>query len=370
MADSLPRVSFARRPILVFWETTVACPLSCRHCRASAVHDPLPGQMDLAESLGLVEQVAELGPPRPVLVMTGGDCLSRPDLLELAAHAQRLGVPVALSPSVSPKLEPSVMAEMSRLGVKAVSVSLDGAGPATHDRVRGVDGHYQATIETITWLLQMGFRVQVNTTVMRSNLSELADIAALLLRLGVPIWEVFFLIEVGRGEELRSPTAAENEEVCQFLFETSRHPLLVRTVEAPFFRRVVAERRSGREFAGPLYQRLCARLAELAGPGGRPPRPQTVGTRDGMGVVFVSHDGVVRPSGFLPLAVGDLRRQRLAEVYRESPLLQSIRAAEFSGRCGHCPYRQLCGGSRARAYAASGDPLGEDPGCAFQPAAA
>ncbi len=369
MEEPARRVTFAERPILVFWETTVACPLSCRHCRASAVHHPLPGQLDHAESLDLVDQVAELGQPRPVLVMPGGDCLARPDLKELVAHARTLGVPVALSPSVSPQLDRSTMAEMKSLGVKAVSVSLDGSTPTTHERVRGVDGHFQATVDAIRWLVEMGFRVQVNTTVMRSNLEELADVAALLLRLAVPIWEVFFLIEVGRGEDLRSPTAEENEEVCHFLYETSRHPLLVRTVEAPFFRRVVAERRSGADFSGPLYLRLRTRLQELAGPGGRPPRPQTVGTRDGMGVVFVSHDGLVRPSGFLPMAVGDLRRQRLAEVYRESPLLRSIRAAEFSGRCGSCAYRQLCGGSRARAFAAGGDPLGEDPGCAYRPAA-
>ncbi len=369
MEEPSPRVTFAERPILVFWETTVACPLSCRHCRASAVHHPLPGQLDLAESLDLVEQVAELGHPRPVLVMTGGDCLARPDLGELVAHARGLGVPVALSPSVSPKLDRPTMAEMKRLGVKAVSVSLDGSTPDTHDRVRGVGGHFEATVEAIRWLVEMGFRLQVNTTVMRSNLRELADVGALLIHLGVPVWEVFFLIEVGRGEDLRSPTAEENEQVCQFLYETSRHPLLVRTVEAPFFRRVVAERRAGATFSGPLYRMLRSRLHVLAGPGRRPPRPQTVGTRDGMGVVFVSHDGLVRPSGFLPMAVGDLRRQRLAEVYRESPLLRSIRAAEFSGRCGSCAYRQLCGGSRARAFADGGDPLGEDPGCAYRPAA-
>lgn len=347
----------------------MACPLSCRHCRASALHEPLPGELTTAEAYRLLEQVAGMGPPNPVLVMTGGDCLSRPDLLELTGYARQLRLPVALSPSVSPLLDPRRLKQFQRFGVRAVSLSLDGARPETHDRVRGVDGHFHATLESLRWLLEMGFRVQVNTTVMRSNLTELADVAALLLQLGVPIWEVFFLIEVGRGGALEAPSAADNEDVCHFLYDASAHPLLVRTVEAPFFRRVTAQRRAnpGPPAAGPLYSELTARLEQLAGEGGRPPRPQTVGTRDGMGVVFVAHDGAVRPSGFLPMAVGDIRERSLGELYRDSPLLRHIRAADFSGRCGQCQYRTLCGGSRARAFAATGDPLGEDPGCAYTP---
>ncbi len=374
-----PRSShtFSERPILVFWETTAACPLRCRHCRASALHTPLPGELTTAEGHRLVEEVAAMGPPRSVLVLTGGDCLSRPDLLPLTSHARALGLPVALSPSVSPNLTPTTMAPYRAFGVRSVSISLDGCLAVTHDGVRGIPGHLQRTIATIKWLTAMGFRVQVNTTVMAQNVEELADLAALLLEIGVPVWEVFFLIEVGRGEHVPGLDAAENEDVCHFLHEASAHGILVRTVEGPFFRRVVAQRRrlsahglpSESPVPGPLYRRLHDRLLRLLGQG-REPRSQTVGTRDGMGVIFVGHDGRIRPSGFLPITLGDVRTESLGAVYRGHPLLNRIRQGQFSGRCGRCDFLGSCGGSRARAYAAGGDPLAEDPGCFYQPSRA
>ena len=367
------RLDFEQRPILVFWETTKACLLSCRHCRATALPEAMPGELSSAAGHQLLEQVAGFGKPAPILVLTGGDCLMRPDLLELTTHARRLGLTVALSPSVTPRLTPSALAPFLDLGVKVVSISLDGAAEATHDGVRGVPGHFDATVAALTWLGQAGFKVQVNTTVMRENMRELADVAALLHRLQVPLWEVFFLVSVGRGTAVSAPTAAENEDISHFLFEASQYGFLVRTVEAPFFRRVASWRRGvgelddPREYfgLGPLYSDLRRRLRQLLGEPTRKAIAPSVATRDGMGVIFVAHDGSVRPSGFLPLALGNVMDQPLAEIYRESPVLRAIRAADFAGRCGVCQFRSICGGSRSRAFAATGDPLGEDPGCAY-----
>lgn len=365
------RPRFEERPVLVFWETTRACSLSCRHCRATAQPNAAPGELSTGQAARLLQQVADFGHPGPILVLTGGDCLSRPDILELVTAARGLGLVVALSPSVTPRLNPEAMGRMYALGVRSVSISLDGAEPATHDRIRGLPGHQGKTLEALQWLLQMGFRVQVNTTVMRANATELADLAALLHRLGVPIWEVFFLVEVGRGSSLASLTPAENAAVCQFLYSASRYGFLVRTVEAPFFRRVAAERRAAESAAqvprspevGGLDERLELRLGSLLGPPRRRPMAQGIATRDGMGVIFVGHDGSVHPSGFMPFVLGNVKEKSLAEIYRDSPTLKAIRGADFHGRCGSCSYRQVCGGSRARAYAGSGDPLGEDPGC-------
>jgi radical SAM protein len=365
------RPRFEERPVLVFWETTRACALSCRHCRATAQQDAAPGELSTELAHRLLEEVAGFGPPRPILVLTGGDCLARPDILELVSAARALGLVVALSPSVTLRLNPEVMGRMHALGVRSVSISLDGAAASTHDRIRGVPGHQAQTLEALSWLRGMGFKVQVNTTVMRSNATELADLAALLHRLGIPVWEVFFLVEVGRGRSLTSLEPAENAAVCQFLYSASQYGFLVRTVEAPFFRRVVAERlaeNASEQFArvpeaGGLEELLAGRLLRLLGPPLRRPMAQGIATRDGMGVIFVGHDGAVRPSGFLPLALGNVKHQSLREIYRENPLLRSIRRANFHGRCGCCSYRHVCGGSRARAYAGNGDPLGEDPGC-------
>jgi radical SAM protein len=365
------RVDYAQRPMLVFWETTRACGLSCKHCRASATLQALPGELDTAEGKALIDQVAGFGRPYPILVLTGGDCLLRPDLFDLVAYAQSLGIPTALSPSVTPLLTDEAIERIATCGVKAVSISLDGACAATHDGVRGIDGLFVKTLEAIRKLVAAGLTVQVNTTVMRTNVDELADVAALMAELGVHIWEVFFLVHVGRGVAEGALTPQEHEDVAHLLWQASHYGYIVRTVEAPFFRRVVVQRRNG----GPapdteLYRRLAARLEELLGAPRTTPSAHTAATRDGKGILFVAHDGQVYPAGFLPLELGSVRDHPLAELYRTHPVLLGVRGAQFGGRCGHCPYGDLCGGSRARAFAASGDPLGEDPACAYDPATA
>jgi radical SAM protein len=359
---------YAERPMLVFWETTRACLLACRHCRASAVAQSLPGELSTAEGYDLIDQVAGFGRPYPILVLTGGDCLIRPDVFELAGYASALGVPVGLSPSVTPLLTPEVVARIASSGIRAVSISLDGARPATHESVRGITGHFDATVAAIRDLAAAGITVQVNTTVMQANAAELADIAALTVGSGASIWEVFFLVQVGRGVAEGDVTPLEYEEICHFLYDAAHYGVVVRTVEAPFFRRIAALRRAGgAPSRGALYRELTGRLADLLGEPVSRPSAHTAPTRDGKGILFVAHDGEVYPAGFLPIGLGSIRDQPLHTIYRHNPLLRSIRAAEFSGRCGRCQHADLCGGSRARAYAATGDALGEDPACSYEP---
>ena len=374
-AAALPRtmnsrspVDFAQRPMLVFWETTRACLLACRHCRASATTQAPPGELSTEEGHELIEQVAGFGRPYPILVLTGGDCLLRPDLFQLVEHAVSLGVPVCLSPSVTPLLNAAMVGRIARSGVRAVSVSLDGCEAQTHDGVRGIAGHFEATVAAIGQLAASGVTVQVNTTVMDGNVDDLPDIAALVAQAGAHIWEVFFLVQVGRGAAARPVSPAVHEDLCHFLYDASTHGFIVRTVEAPFFRRVVTMRRVGTPAPeSALYHRLSAELVGLLGPGTGHPSAHTSPTRDGKGIVFIAHDGEVYPAGFLPLGLGSVRTRPLREIYRDDPLLKSIRAARFTGRCGRCEYADLCGGSRARAYAATGDPLGEDPACPYRP---
>lgn len=365
-----PRVvDYAQRPMLVFWEVTRACQLACAHCRASATPGALPGELTHDEGLGLIQQVAGFGRPYPILVLTGGDCLLRPDIFELVDYASSLGIPVAMSPSVTPMLTEQAIAEMVDRGVKAVSLSLDGATAATHDGVRGIPGHFDQTIPAIRALVKAGLKVQINTTVMRANVDELAQIAQIVAENGAHIWEVFFLVHVGRGEATGAISAEEHESVCHFLFDVSHYGLTIRTVEAPFFRRVVQQRRKGG--AAPtdaLYLRLHGELQDLLGPPGERSSAHTASTRDGKGIVFVAHNGEVYPAGFLPLGLGSVRKTPLADIYRDHPVLLQIRAAEFGGRCGRCEYADLCGGSRARAYASTGDPLAEDSACPYEPA--
>lgn len=361
-------VDLDQRPILVFWESTRACLLACRHCRAEALPHAVPGELTHEESVAFIETLADFGRPAPILVITGGDALMRPDLLELVDAARATGVPVALAPSVTPLLTDELLAELRARGVKVASVSLDGATAATHEGLRQVAGHFAETLAAVRRLRSHGLVVQVNTVVTAENVEELPAIAKLVRDSGASIWEVFFLVQVGRGTAMGELSPAENEDVCHFLYEASRYGFIVRTVEGPFFRRVVAWREAGRPVeAGPLYERLAAGLLDQLGEPSAESKAQTKGTRDGRGIVFVSSTGDVYPAGFLPVTLGNVRERTVAELYREHPLMRDIRAARFSGRCGRCEYSDLCGGSRARAFASSGDPLGEDPACAYVP---
>jgi radical SAM protein len=369
---AMASIDFERAPMLLFWETTKACRLACRHCRAEALPEPLGGQLSTAEGLRLLDDAATFTPRPPVVIFTGGDPFMRSDLFTLAEHARALGMPLGFAPSVTPLLNRELARRMRAVGARTISVSLDGAHAATHDGVRAVDGHFARTKEAVRMLVAEGHTVQINTTVMRSNVEELADLATLVAEWGAHIWEVFFLVRTGRGAALEELSPVENEDVVHFLCEAACHGFIVRTVEAPFFRRVVAERAAlpagidpgGHFVLGDLYRQLSTRLRERLGAPGRS-RAQSMGTRDGKGVLFVSHDGDVYPAGFLPLALGNVRSRSIVDIYRHDRLLRAIRAARFKGRCGVCVFADRCGGSRARAFATFGDPLAEDPACAL-----
>nr|NNM90418.1 TIGR04053 family radical SAM/SPASM domain-containing protein [Bacilli bacterium] len=370
-----PSLNFNERPILVFWETTKSCLLACRHCRAEAMEEPMPGQLSFEEGKRFIESLLSFGRPYPVLIMTGGDVLMREDIFALADYAKELGIPVGFSPSVTPKLTDDAIERMGQLGVKAVSISLDGASSATHDAIRGVEGHFEQTVRALKKLADAGFTVQVNTAIMRDNVMDLPAIVQIMKETGVSVWEVFYLIHVGRGQNLQELTPFEYEQVSHFLYDASRYEIPVRTVEGPFFRRIITQRhndpildldtvRENYEL-GDLYTTLRTDLEMRLGKSQEAARSQTSGTRDGKGIIFIAHDGTVYPAGFLPLSLGNIKDTPLTAIYRDHPLLQKIRNAEFTGRCGSCTYRDLCGGSRARAFAATGDPLGEDHACDF-----
>ena len=357
------------KPILVFWETTRSCDLACQHCRASAIPDALPGELSHEEGLRLIDQVTEFGKPSPILVMTGGDVLKRQRFWELLDAVRGRGIPVAVSPAVTPLLNEEVIDRLAASGVSAISLSLDGATAEFHDGLRGVPGTFERTLAYLERAVKAGLKVQINSTVMTGNLEQLPALFQLIQERHADIWEVFFLIATGRGTELSAPSPEECESVCWLLNESARYGLVVRTVEGPFFRRVVHQANAGMPPDDqPLTRRLIEDLHRRLGPPTVPPQSRSARTRDGNGIVFVDYKGDVSPSGFLPVVEGNVRERTLADIYRTSPLFQSLRRADsFGGRCGRCAYRNMCGGSRSRAYAAFGDSLAEDPSCAYQP---
>ncbi len=361
------------KPLLVFYETTKACPLACRHCRANALLKPLPTELSTKEAMKLMDDLTGFGKPYPILIMTGGDPLTRDDIFELIDYAKSLGIPVALSPAVSTRLLNDDTLRNLKGKVSSVSISLDGARPETHNYSRRTALEpidvFKSTLEVFRKLREYGIEFQVNTAVMKLNVHELPQVFKIVKDSGANAWEVFFLIRVGRGMELEPLDPWESEDVVQFLYDASLYGLPIRTVEAPFFRRVIMQRNSGVKYVGgKLYQELVASLRELMG---EPPinikQPSFTPTRDGYGIIFIASDGSIYPSGFLPLTLGNVRKDNIVKIYREHPVLRSIRDARFNGKCGICEFRNVCGGSRARAFTELGDPLGSDPACVYEP---
>jgi AdoMet-dependent heme synthase len=352
-------IDFDERPFLAIWEVTQACDLACVHCRASAQPNRHPMELSTDEGKALIDQIASLRVP--VFVLTGGDPIKRPDLFELIGHARKVGVRVSLTPSATPLLTQEVVVRLKEAGLARLAVSLDGASAATHDAFRGMSGSFARTLDAVRWANEAGLPVQINTTFSRRNIVELDALVALMEQLKITLWSVFFLVPTGRGKLNDLLSADEFEQIFARLHWLSQTaPFDIKTTEAQHYRRYllqqqVAERRAG------VANETPDKLPDTIG---RAPR----GLNDGKGFVFISHTGEVFPSGFLPVSAGNIRQQPLATIYRESPLFVGLRSpANLEGKCGACNFKHICGGSRARAYALTGNPFAEEPCCAYVP---
>ena len=362
-------VDFQKAPFLVIWETTQACALACRHCRASARPWRDPRELTTDEGRALIEQVAGMG--TPLLVLSGGDPVNRPDLFDLVRHAKRCGLRTATIPAATAELTEDLVRALKDAGLDQMALSLDFPSADRHDAFRGVPGAFQKTMQGAAWARAAGMPLQINTTVCGDTVPYLEEMAALVERLGAVFWEVFFLVPTGRGSELRGLPAEECEKVFDLLYRTQKQGgFVVKVTEAPHYRRHVAQRErrlvgeSGRPSGAVAMPSL---LTRSEGPGhtvGLAPR----GVNSGNGFLFVSHVGEIYPSGFLPITAGNLRGTRLQDAYRASDLFLSLRDPDrLKGRCGACEFRFICGGSRSRAYATTGDYLETDPWCTYQP---
>lgn len=345
-AGGMKQFDFEDRPFIVIWEITRACALACRHCRASAQTLRHPLELNSDEALDFVDQVARTRPA--LFVLTGGDPMQREDLHAILARAQQNGLRVALSPSATPLFVSTDMARLKELGVARVSLSIDGATRDSHDRFRGVPGTWDLTMEAVRRVAEAGIELQINTTFTRQNLGEFDSFVELVTSLNPVLWSVFQLVPTGRGKAGDMLAADEMEYLFERLQELSCHARFdIKTTEGHHYRRVVLQKTRDR---GSLQKRA------------------PIGINDGKGFVFVSHIGEIFPSGFLPVSGGNVRREELIDVYRNHPLFRQLRDPRMlRGKCGICEFNKICGGSRARAYAMSGDPFGEEPLCSYHP---
>ncbi|WP_372629980.1 TIGR04053 family radical SAM/SPASM domain-containing protein [Cohnella sp.] len=345
-------------PFIVIWEVTRACALKCLHCRAEAQYRADPRQLTLEEGKKLIDSIAEMD--NPLFVFTGGDPLMRPDLFELAQYAiEEKKLPVSLTPSATPRVTRDAIRKAKEVGLSRWAFSLDGSRAEIHDHFRGTKGSYDLTMRGIEYLQEMQIPIQINTTVSQYNLHDLEATAEKVKEMGAVLWSVFFLVPTGRGMEKDMISPEQHEEVMKWLFRVQqRMPYGVKATEAPHFRRVFMQEKmrsgAGQEQAGTKRADLLGRAHK--------------GVNDGDGFVFISHIGDVYPSGFLPISCGNVREQSLTDIYRNSLVLQRLRDKSLlKGKCGACEFKELCGGSRARAYAVTGDELESDPYCAYIP---
>jgi radical SAM protein len=340
--------------MLVIWEMTQACDLSCIHCRAKARTKRHPLELSTAEAFHLIDQIAQMRVPR--FALTGGDPLKRPDLMPIVQYACRRGVPTSLTPSATPLLTRDAIFQLKSVGLTRVALSLDGSTAELHDGFRRVTGAYKQTLDAVRWCHEAGLPVQVNTTVSQYNVADLDNMIQLLTSLRIVLWSVFFLVPTGRGQSAALLNSDEHEAVFAKLYHASKHVKFhIKTTEGQHYRRYVLQQKARQPDARTEEELI-----------GRAPR----GVNDGNGFMFISHTGEVYPSGFLPLSAGNVLREPLADIYQNSRLFQSLRdSSQLKGRCGRCEFRDVCGGSRARAFAVSGDPLSEEPCCAYAPPA-
>ena len=355
------RDGFDASPLVVFYETTQACDLVCAHCRACAQPKRNPDELTPAGARALLDELCGFPEP-PLVVLTGGDPMKRPDIHEIVSHGVSRGLSMAMTPSATPLVTRDALMTLADAGLSRLAVSIDGANAASHDTLRGVPGSFQRSLEILADARACGLPLQVNTTVHRGNVDELPALADLLDGYGIVLWSVFFLVPVGRALADRRIEPDRYEEVFALLArEARRRSYVVKTTEAPHYRRFVMQQRKRARRRG---EAAAAHGQTSVMPVGM------MGTNDGKGVLFVGHTGLIQPSGFLPLPCGRFPRDSIVDVYQNHALFRSLRDSDgFSGKCGACEFRSICGGSRARAFALTGDALGSDPDCAYQPPA-
>jgi len=384
------------KPRLIFWEVTKGCNLRCIHCRATATELSSPTDLPTSRALDIITQIAAYA--SPILVLSGGEPLYRRDIFQLARFATDKGLRVALATNGT-----MVTKELARRivdsGVKRVSISLDGADSSTHDSFRGIPGAFDAAVYGLRNLKELGMSVQINMTIARHNAVQLPQVLDLARHLGADALHTFLLVPVGCGVDIAAEQMVAPEEyeaMLNWFYDRSLEGgIELKATCAPHYFRVARQRRAAdRRTAaseppaiGPAdmmmpgatgvvihpngsHPHAAAKNAEHAGIGGHPEgmNAMTKGCLAGTGVCFISHEGEVFPCGYLPAIAGDLRQQPFAEVWENSAVFNELRDTDnLKGKCGCCEFRNVCMGCRARAYAATGDYLDEEPFCIYQP---
>jgi heme b synthase len=350
-------------PQLIAWEVTRSCVLACKHCRAAARPAPYPGELTTDEGKRLLDSIASFA--KPTIILTGGEPMLRPDIYDLAAYAHGLGLPAVMAPCGLYVNDESV-ARMLKAGLSCISISLDGATAESHDAFRGVPGAFDSALRAVEAARRGGLAFQINTTVAQHNLAELPAILVLAARLRAIAFNPFLLVPTGRGKELvgQELSPEDYEKTLRWLAgQSDRRDIAIRVTCAPHYVRILRE-----HWKASGGGAMAGRVASPHEPRAEPARAK--GCLGGKAFAFISHVGKVQICGFMDIVCGDLREADFdfRRIWETSEVFQKVRRPDdYHGKCGVCEYRRLCGGCRARAFAMTGDYLGEEPFCIYQP---
>ena len=379
-------------PRLIFWEVTKGCNLRCVHCRATATELSSINDLPTTKALNIIKQVSQLS--LPIIVLSGGEPLFRSDIFELASYARDCGLRVALATNGTLVTE-EVAHKIVDAGVRRVSISLDGADSATHDAFRGITGAFEQALRGLRNLKQLGMSVQINMTIARHNAHQLPSVLEMARQLGADALHTFLLVPVGCGvgiAEDQMVPADEYENILNWFYDRAQEGgIELKATCAPHYFRVARQRRAAERRAASIADPSLSVNGKEIGPtdltmpgstgidlhpharpsiAGHPDSMQatTKGCLAGTGVAFISYQGEVFPCGYLPVLAGNLHQQSLAEIWESAPVFQQLRGTDnLKGKCGYCEFRNICMGCRARAFAATGDYLDEEPFCVYQP---
>ncbi|SFA70673.1 MULTISPECIES: TIGR04053 family radical SAM/SPASM domain-containing protein [unclassified Bacillus (in: firmicutes)] len=360
-------VDYHINPYIVIWEVTRACELKCVHCRADAQLKPHPHELSDQEGKNLIDQIYEMN--NPMLVFTGGDCMLRDDLFDLAEYAINKGMRVSMTPSATENVTKEKMKQAKSVGLSRWGFSLDGPTSEIHDHFRGTPGSFNLTIEKIRFLNELHMPLQINTVISQYNFLHLEKMAELVGELKAVMWYIFLLVPTGRGQFEDCISPIQHEKVFRWLYELSKTaPYDIKTTAAQHYRRVVLQQKAlEKKIDSDIYKyedTMTMDQNKMLDGLKRAPK----GVNDGNGFLFISHTGDVLPSGLLPIKGGNIRENPLAQIYRHSKVFQELRNPDlYKGKCGVCEYRYICGGSRSRTYAVTGDYLESDPFCVYVP---
>lgn len=345
-------MDFNLSPLLVVWEVTQACDLACVHCRPSLQPARHPGELSFEEACDFLTEVKDFG--NPLMVLTGGDPLKRPDLFDLIQQSVATGLRTNITPSATPLLTAEAVDQFKECGISRMAIGIDGPDAPSHDAFRQVGGTFDRALFALRHARDIRLETQVQTTVTRRNLPTLGRIAEQVAEVQAKLWSLFFPISTAPAPD-EDLTCEDFERVFEFLYEISKvAPFEVKTTEALHYRRYIA-------------QRLNAEHGGRGGPNGRL-LWRTTAVSEGRGFLFVSHTGEICPSGYLPISAGNVRNDSIVDVYRNSSLFRLLREPGANvGKCGYCEYHKICGGCRARAWALTGNYLEGDPLCGYEP---